>query len=172
MPDHNTFDIEPIKGFVQKYLLKSKVSVDPFARNNRLATHLNDINPNTRAEHHMEAEDFLKMLHGKEVTADLLLFDPPYSPRQMKECYNSFGREMQLEDGQTARLKKMWRETALPILSSDAVVLSFGWNTVGMGKENGFEPIEIVIVDHGGDHNATLCLAEKRLPKRQLNLMM
>lgn len=41
-------------------------------------------------------------------------------------------------------------------------VLSFGWNTNGMGKENGFVQKEILIVSHGGWHNDTLCLAEER----------
>ena len=53
------------------------------------------------------------------------------------------------------------------IASPQAVCLSFGWNTNGMGKKRGYEPIEIMIVDHGGSHNATLCLAEKRLPEEK-----
>lgn len=47
-------------------------------------------------------------------------------------------------------------------LTDDAIVLSFGWNTVGMGKNRGFEIIEIMLVCHGGAHNDTICLAEKR----------
>jgi hypothetical protein len=123
MPSADTFDVPPIFRFVQKYLRKSTTSVDPFARNKRWATYTNDINPNTRAESHLEADEFLR---GLKIKSDLLLFDPPYSPRQLKECYNSFGRKMQLEDGQTARLRKIWRDSALPILTENAVVLSFG----------------------------------------------
>lgn len=162
MPSSDTFDIPPIAGFVQKYLLKSKVSVDPFARNKRWATYTNDINPDTAAQSHLEADEFLRQLTKIGIKTDLLLFDPPYSPRQLKECYNSFGRNMQLEDGQTARLRKIWRDSALPILSEDSVVLSFGWNSVGMGTKNGFEIVEILIVCHGADHNDTICMAERR----------
>ncbi len=165
MPSADTFDVPCIAGFVQKYLLKSKVSIDPFARNKRWATYTNDINPNTAAGCHMEADEFLRSVAQDDVIADLLLFDPPYSPRQLKECYNSFGRDMQLEDGQTARLRKIWRDAALPILSEDAVVLSFGWNTVGMGTKNGFEIVEILMVCHGADHNDTICMAERRKPR-------
>lgn len=163
MPNSDTFQVPEILGFVLKYLMKSKVSVDPFARNFNKATYRNDINPNTLANHHMEADDFLKKLSVDGVVADLFIFDPPYSPRQLKECYNSFGRKMQLEDGQTARLRSLWRDAAMPILSSDAVVLSFGWNTVGFGKGLGFEIEEIMLVCHGADHNDTICMAERRI---------
>jgi hypothetical protein len=50
----------------------------------------------------------------------------------------------------------------LPILTNDAVVLSFGWNTSGMGKARGFEIEEILLVCHGSDHNDTICMAERR----------
>jgi hypothetical protein len=163
MPDKDTFSVEPIHNFVWKYLSESKVSIDPFARNKRWATHTNDINPDAEAEHHLEATEFLDLLVKDKVAADFLLFDPPYSPRQLKECYNSFGRKMQLEDGQTARMRKEWRNHAMPILTNDAVVLSFGWNTVGFGRNLGFEIEEILLVCHGADHNDTICMAERRV---------
>ena len=162
MPDSDTFSVGPIGDFVRKYLRESKVSVDPFARNKRWATYTNDLNPNTGAEYHLDAEDFLKLLVDKGVKCDLFLFDPPYSPRQLKECYDGIGKKMQLEDGQTARLRKLWREAAIPLLTDDAVVLSFGWNTVGFGTVLGFELVEIMDVCHGADHNDTLCIAERR----------
>lgn len=166
MPNAETFSIPTIGAFVKRYLLASKVSIDPFARNKRWATYTNDINPNTAADSHMEAADFLHDLHKRGVTADLLLFDPPYSPRQLKECYDSMGRKMQMEDGQTARLRKEWRLAALPLLNKEAVVLTFGWNTVGFGKEFGFEIEEIMLVCGGADHNDTICMAERRDTKQ------
>ena len=171
MPNADTFSIPTIGAFVKRYLLKSKCSVDPFARNKRWATHTNDLNPETAATHHLEAEEFLKMLAGQNVKADCFIFDPPYSPRQLKECYDGIGKKMQMEDGQTARLRSIWRDAAMPLLTDDAVVLSFGWNTVGFGKVLGFEIEEIMLVCHGADHNDTICMAEKRLQKdAELNL--
>lgn len=163
MPNAETFSIPSIAAFARKHIMRARVSVDPFARNKRWATYTNDLNPETAALYHMEAEDFLKQLHRDGVKADLLIFDPPYSPRQLKECYDGIGRKMQLEDGQSARLKSAWRQAALPILTEDAVVLSFGWNTVGFGRGLGFEIQEILLVCHGGDHNDTICMAERRL---------
>lgn len=163
MPNADTFSVKPIAQFVKKYLHTSKVSIDPFARNKRWATYTNDLNPKTRAEHHMEAEDFLNHLTERRILADLFIFDPPYSPRQLKECYDGIGKKMQMEDGQTARLRNIWKSAAEPILSSDAVVLSFGWNSVGMGQKFGFEIQEILLVCHGADHNDTICIAERRV---------
>jgi hypothetical protein len=58
MPNAETFSIKPIGEFVRAYLACAKVSVDPFARNRDWATHTNDINPNTSAQWHDDAELF------------------------------------------------------------------------------------------------------------------
>ena len=46
------------------------------------------------------------------------------------------------------------------------VVLSFGWNSTGMGS--GFEPVEIMLVAHGGAHNDTICFAEKMVERQEV----
>jgi hypothetical protein len=83
MPNADTFSVQPMGDMVQRYMKAAKISCDPFARNKRWATHTNDLNPNTQAEHHMDAEDFLRMLAGQGVRCDLAILDPPYSPRQI-----------------------------------------------------------------------------------------
>lgn len=174
MPNADTFSIPPIGDFVRRYLSKSHISCDPFSRNNRWATHTNDLNPETQAEHHMEAREFLAILAGKNVQCDLAIIDPPYSPRQISEVYQSIGRNVGMKDTQSAVLYKEACDALLPILTHDATVLSFGWNSVGMGINRGFEIVEILMVCHGGAHNDTICLAEKRLPltpNPQLNLL-
>lgn len=64
MPNSETFSIKPIGNFVKKYL--SGVSVDPFARNKNWFTYTNDLNPNTSAMFHMDAENFLIYLGQKK----------------------------------------------------------------------------------------------------------
>lgn len=172
MPDSETFSIPPIKGFVDSYLVNSGVSVDPFARNKRLATHTNDLNPDTAAQHHMDAEKFLVLLASQGVKADLIFFDPPYSPRQISECYKNIGIEVGMKETQSALLYQRVRDAIMLVATEDAIVLSFGWNSVGMGKERGFEQIEIQLVCHGGAHNDTICLAERRLPILQSELAL
>lgn len=164
-PSSDTFDIPPIAGFVQKYLLKSRVSIDPFARNKRWATYTNDLNPNTAADSHCDAEDFLNQLKSKRVVADLVIFDPPYSPRQIEECYSGIGKKTSTEDTQNCVLYSRVRSVIPSVLSEDGFVLSFGWNSNGMGRKHGFEIIEILLVAHGAAHNDTICIAEKRAEK-------
>jgi len=40
-------------------------------------------------------------------------------------------------------------------------VISFGWNSGGIGKTNGFEILEILLVAHGA-HNDTICTVERK----------
>lgn len=112
----------------------------------------------------MDAEKFLLLLAERSVAADLVIFDPPYSPRQISECYKSVGLEVGMKETQSALLYQRVRNAMMPVLTMDAVVLSFGWNTVGMGRKHGFEIIEIMLCCHGGAHNDTICMAERRPP--------
>lgn len=162
MPSADTFSVKPIGEFVQRYLSKSKVSADPFSRNKSWATHTNDLNPETNATHHMDAQAFLEQLAEHGVKADLVIFDPPYSPRQISECYKSVGLDVGMKETQSALLYKRVRDAIPAICTDDAIVLSFGWNSVGMGKRHGFSQIEILLCCHGGAHNDTICLAEQR----------
>jgi len=167
MPSGDTFDCEPIGGFVRKYLQHSTISVDPFSRNKRWATYTNDINPNTAAESHLDAEHFLLLLNKKGVRCDLGIFDPPYSPRQISECYKEAGipisKTFHPIETSNAALYSRVRKAFLGVLSPGSLVLSFGWNSCGMGK--GFEILEILLVAHGGAHNDTICMAERMLPQ-------
>lgn len=167
MPSADTFSVRPIGDFVRKYLKSSAVSVDPFARNNAWATYTNDLNPNTSAQRHMDAEAFLLALADEELRGrvDLAILDPPYSPRQISECYREAGLTAGMKDTQNAALYSRVKIALAPLLSDNAVVLSFGWNSSGMGEKHGFRPIEYLLVAHGGAHNDTICLAEKRIAR-------
>lgn len=162
MPSKDTFSVKPIAEFVAPFLTRSRCSVDPFARNTRLATYRNDLNPNTLAEYHMDAIEFLESLALKGVRCDLAFLDPPYSPRQITECYAEAGLRAGMQDTQNASLNARTRGALLPILTNDATVLSFGWNSSGMGRQHGFEQTDILLVCHGGAHNDTICVAERR----------
>ena len=165
MPASDTFDCKPIGEFVRHYLCQSKTSIDPFARNKEWCEYTNDLNPATKAQSHMDAEAYLCMLARIDVKADLVIMDPPYSPRQISECYKSVGLEVGMKETQSALLYQRVRNAIKPVLAPGGIVLSFGWNSVGMGIKHGFEQIEILLVCHGGAHNDTICVAEKMLPQ-------
>jgi hypothetical protein len=158
-PNEDTLSCPPIADFARRWLADRAVIVDPFARNSHWATlYSNDLNPATRARFHMHAWLFLWMLARQKVCADAVIFDPPFSPTQVKRVYDSIGVKADRRDTQTARLKRVCRWLIRRISGPGTVVLSFGWNTQGMGREWNLE--ELLICDHGGDHNATLCRAE------------
>lgn len=163
MPNRNTFDIPPIGDFVRRYLAASTVSVDPFARDKDWATLTNDLNPNTQAQSHEDATEYLTRLGDESVVADLVIIDPPYSPRQVKECYDGIGIKMKQKDALLGWVRGEMKKQIVRIVPMGGVVLWFGWNSVGMGKKLGFELIEVLLVCHGSDHNDTICVAERRV---------
>jgi len=164
MPTSDTFNCPPIGDFVKRYLRQAEISIDPFARNKRWATYTNDLNPDTLAEHHMDAADFLTMLVRQGVRAQICLFDPPYSPRQIKECYDGIGQKMQQMDAFRTHWKPE-RDLIDRLLEPSGVVLSFGWNSIGMGnsRPSPYQLEEILLVCHGPGHNDTICIAERKL---------
>ena len=162
MPDKDTHRVKPIGNFIAGYLQNSDLSIDPFARNCTYANITNDLNPNTIAHHHLDSVTFLKELKDEGCKPDLVIFDPPYSPGQMKRAYDSFGLKLSGIDTQRPGRWKEERDIIAEIVIDKGIVLSFGWNSSGMGKKRGFEIKEILLVCHGAGHHDTICLAEKR----------
>lgn len=163
MPNSETFSIAPIADLVQNCLKASRISVDPFARNCSWCTYTNDLDPATSAQYHLDAEEFLCVLQQQNVHADLGLFDPPYSPRQIAECYKSIGLKVGNKDTQNARLYKRVRDALDALILPGGYVLSFGWNSNGMGLARNYELLALLLVAHGGAHNDTICLVERKV---------
>tara|TARA_Y100000310_G_scaffold31833_1_gene30177 strand:- start:11588 stop:12121 length:534 start_codon:yes stop_codon:yes gene_type:complete len=164
MPNKNTFSIKPIREFIfteldefSKQGIQFPHIIDPFANINRFANITNDIDPQYECNYTMDALDFLKMFH--ENTVDIVLYDPPYSPRQVSECYKKLGMTVNMETTQASYWSKQKKEIAR-IIKVGGKVLSFGWNSGGIGKTLGFELKRILLVAHGGRHNDTICTME------------
>jgi len=49
------------------------------------------------------------------------------------------------------------------VIKPRGLCISFGWNTIGLGKVRGFEIIEVLIVSHGRLHNDTLVTVEQKI---------
>jgi len=160
MPNSKTFQIKPIKQLIDRYITDS-FWVDPFSNSSPFA-HLcvtNDLNPEMPADYHMEALEFLAGFETASV--DGVLFDPPYSLRQISECYKRVGRAVHMEDTQGAFYGDRKKEVAR-ILKPGGLVLCFGWNSGGIGKTLGMDLIEILLVPHGGAHYDTICTVERK----------
>ncbi len=169
MPSPDTFSIKPIRQLVRWYASQATISVDPFARNSRVATYTNDMNPDTAADCHMNAPEFLAMLAGRGVVADLILYDPPYSPRQVSECYSSAGLSATKADTQNGRLLASVKVGISQITREGSVAICCGWNSSGMG--DGWVTEKTLLVCHGGAHNDTICVVQRRANTAGLRLV-
>lgn len=158
MPNSNTFEIKPIRELINKYMCKN--SIDPFANKNKLAEITNDIDTQYDTNYHMDALDFLKLFANE--TISLILYDPPYSPRQISECYTKLGKSVNKQTTQAS----YWgnhKQQISRITKHNGICITCGWNSGGIGKKYGFEIIEILIVAHGGWHNDTIVTVERKV---------
>jgi len=175
MPHKNTFNIKPINSLIKRYLDETPadaVWVDPFANNSCFLSRMkfsNDLNESFNTTHHMDALEFLKTLPTASV--DGVLFDPPYSIHQKNEVYEGVGGPVKQATAYYSEIDR--------ICKPKATVISLGWTASGVpatlsrdenlqkmaGKrkrQTEFEKVEVLVVPHGGGHNATLIVVDKR----------
>lgn len=158
MPNANTFDIKPIKELIGRYYNEN--SIDPFANKNKIASITNDLDEQYDTDYHLDALDFLEIFGDKSI--DLVLYDPPYSPRQVSECYTKLGRTVNMQTTQSSYWSNHKKQIGR-IVKENGHVVTCGWNSGGIGKKYGFEIVEILLVPHGGWHNDTIITVEKKI---------
>lgn len=164
MPNHLTFEMKPVKDLLSSLNVESKKSnygltIDPFAnRKHSYADITNDINPKNNTHFNLCASDFLDKFRDKTVSC--VLFDPPYSLRQLKECYDDIGASLTQKHTQT--FFSDIKDKIANIIEPGGLVISFGWSSVGMGKNRGFIKEKIILLTHGGMHNDTIITVERR----------
>ena len=157
MPNKNTFEIASIKALLEEEVDLSRYWIDPFANRNKMASVTNDLSMEYDTDYHMDALDFLKMFDDSSV--DGVLYDPPYSPRQVSECYNDVGYTVTWDTTKASFWGNHKREISR-IVKIGGKVITFGWNSGGIGYKYGFEIERILLVPHGGWHNDTICTVE------------
>jgi len=147
MPNHKTFTIKPFKDLIATELASNYI--DPFPYPFK-----------------QDAIDYLKTIPDNSV--NYLVFDPPYSQYQLKLKYKSLGIffHNSNDNDQSRRITKYWsnckREIAR-IVKSTGKVISFGWNSNGIGIKYGFKITKIVLVAHGSQHNDTIATVEVKI---------
>lgn len=157
MPNKNTFEITPIKALLSEEVDLTKYWIDPFANRNKIASVTNDLSPEYDTDYHLDALEFLKLFDDASV--DGVLYDPPYSPRQVSECYNDVGYNVTWDTTKASFWGNHKREISR-IVKIGGKVITFGWNSGGIGYKYGFEIQRILLVPHGGWHNDTICTVE------------
>lgn len=161
MPNKWTFQIKPIARLLQDEMTGG-IWVDPFAGEHSPASITNDLNPERPTMYHMDAIDFLRTFEDESV--DGVLCDPPYSQRQVKECYDGIQGGLKWNGRMT-----FWSESkkeVARIVKPGGKVICFGWNSMGIGMKRGFEMTRVLLVPHGGSRNDTICTVERKLEVR------
>ena len=154
MPNRWTFTIKPIAALLEEEMpdVPGLHWYDPFCGKYSPVFHYckNDIDPERDAFYHLDGLEFLKQY--RDNCADGVLYDPPYSITQARK----YGKK---EFGN----KKYWaqcRDEIARIVRPSGKVISFGWNSNGIGKGRGFEIKRILLVAHGGGRNDTIVTVE------------
>jgi len=160
MPSKHTFLIKPIRELLNRYVGDGIGWIDPFAGYNSPAELTNDLNRDTPAKYHMEAKDFVNILMGDWKG---VLLDPPYSLRQLKECYGNIGGQMTHED--SILFPQNIKAGIVKHIKPGGHAITFGWNSQGFGKNLGFEILEVLLVAHGRNHNDTIVTVERKKEK-------
>ena len=140
MPTHKTFNIKPFKELIDDQLGNNYI--DPFPYPFK-----------------QDAIEYLKTID--DLSINDLVFDPPYSQRQLKEMYSNNGLAFNhpMNNSYWSNCKKEISR----IIKPGGKVISFGWNTNGIGKKYGFKIIKIVLVAHGSQHNDTIATVEVKI---------
>jgi hypothetical protein len=164
MPDSHTFRMKPVREILDFYCQPPAVVIDPFARDSKYAgDYSNDLNPAFAQPFAMDAIAFLDEAIESGIKFDVALLDPPYSPRQISECYQSIGKKATTQDTQNARLYSECKNRMTILLKQGGFAICFGWNSMGFGLKRGFEMIHVRLISHGGAHNDTIVTVERKL---------
>ena len=126
---------------------------DPFSNNKTIRDQgsnliTNDLNPNFDSTYNLEANDFGELMEREGKLFDLVLFDPPYSLRQLKDCYEGIGKE--LPHWQSQNMWGRCKDALASCVRPGGYVISFGWSSHGFGKRRGFEKQEIHNLEQSG----------------------
>lgn len=159
MPSRWTWSIKPIKELVEETVGDGLGWADPFAGQSQLGEHRNDLDPATGQPSNMDALEWLKTFPDASLNG--VLFDPPYSPRQVSECYRNLGQTVNMETTQSSFWGNLKKEIARVVKPGGAVITA-GWNSGGVGMSNGFQIEKVLLVPHGGWHNDTIVVMERK----------
>lgn len=111
-----------------------------------------DLNPEMIADWYGDAYDFVTTT---DLKFDTVVLDPPYNLRKAREKYN--GNYI----GSFTKIKN----ELLRVLNPGAIIITLGYDSLGMGRKRGFKKIAICLICHMGDFNDTITVVEERLPR-------
>lgn len=131
--------------------------LDPFARNCDFAhPYTNDINPDTRAASHLDAEEWLRGLRETyhEESFDGAILDPPFSAHQTKEIYGT--PNLYANPAKIRTIEMLLGELVMP----GGKIVKFGYNS--NFSHQAYECVGIQLVRYGGSINDMIISVHQR----------
>ena len=136
MSNSKTFKIKPIKELIKRYVKNSDLVIDPFANEYSIKNEIickqyisNDIDTSFDTDYHLEAQEFMKLFDDNSV--DVVLFDPPYSGRQVSECYKKLNKTVTMNDtnsGYFTKFKKRNSQNIKAKWNMYYLLLEYKWH--------------------------------------------
>ena len=156
MPSKYTFTIKPIQKLLEEEIGQPELWADPFAGENSPVYIKNDLNP----EICKDGKDALIWLKGLDALFAGILLDPPYSITQAAQCYASYGKDKLEINPSNMKYWSSIKDEMARLIMPGGKAICFGWNSIGLGKNRGFEMKLILLVPHGGSRNDTIVTVE------------
>lgn len=161
MPNAETLNIKPIRELISRYIPKGGDRwVDFFARNQRVCEITNDINPIFKTNHNQCALTLSTKLRRSHFQGALL--DMPFSMNQNKILYENFGRGHYCVRPDSMKYWAEFKDNVANLIVPGGIAITCAWSSMGLGKNRGFEMIEILLVPHGGSRNDTIVTVERK----------
>ena len=144
-----TFSIKPIRKWVES-MCECK-TLNLFAGRTLLSIDeiRNDLDCDAVKDYQKDALQFLKEWDGEKFNT--ILLDPPYAYRKSMEMYN----------GIKASPFRQLKDEIPRILKPNGIVITFGYHTIVIGKNRGFEVERIALFSHGGAIHDTIASIER-----------
>jgi len=155
MPSVDTFKMSKLREWILKWFQGRVLNV--FGGKTKLDEYYlgeiihNDLNKEIDADTHYDA-CFIDRYFQTE-SFDTIILDPPYSMYQAVHSYEG----VRCQDITRVRV------ACDKLLRNGGIVISFGWNSVGMPSKYGYRKLAICIVSSGGSHNDIIITVDRKI---------
>lgn len=167
-PKRYTFEMKKVKEWTE---LNSKgLVLNLFAGKTKL--NLNEIRVDinkemTKIDYIMDSFSFINFwIEEKNDKFDTIILDPPYSLRKAREKYDismkNSNPNVNVHNKKMIGSFTIIKNVISNILAPEGRVLTFGYNSTGLGNARGFKKTKLLLINHFGDYDDTMGIIEEQ----------
>lgn len=112
-----------------------------------------DNNEKSVADHYIDAMDFIKNCNE---TFNTIILDPPQNMKTLRVKYRQ-GYEIEFE---------IFKNEIINILADGGKIINIGKDSIGMGRQRGFEKTALCLVHHNAGYEDLIALVEENKIKK------